>query len=105
MDLGDGEFLHGVGEASAIGNGRRAAHLPTVGVIRRNLLLAFPRLLLAALAAGMAQLNGGDRAHVLDHLGHACQAFDLRIFPSGADRYIVMGDIAMRLRKVTPLSV
>ena len=85
MDLGDAEFLHGIGETPTIGNGRRAAHLPTVGVIRRNLQLAFPRLLLAALAASMAELNRRDRPHVLDHLGHAGQAIDLRILPkSGA---------------------
>ena len=66
VDLGDRQFVHRVGVAPAIGDGGGAAHLPAIRVVRRELRLAVPGLLLAALAARVPELDRRHRAHVLD---------------------------------------
>ena len=79
LDLFDGQFMNRIGVATSIGDRRRAAHLPAVGMIGRQLQFALPRLQLAALAAGVAKLDGGHRTHVLDDRGHPRQALDLGV--------------------------
>src|SRR5438105_4756296 len=56
LDLVDRQRLDGIGVAAAIGDRRRAANLPAIGMIGRQLDLALPGLQLAALAARMAEL-------------------------------------------------
>ena len=86
MNLVNGEFMHSIGKAPAIWNGRGTAHLPAIGMVWGDLQLAFPRLLLASLATRMAQLNGRDRPHVLDHPDHTGHAFDLLVLPQPGTR-------------------
>jgi hypothetical protein len=58
MNLGNAQLLHGIGVTTAVGDGRGATNLPAALMIRGNLKLALPGLLLTALASGVAQLNG-----------------------------------------------
>ena len=81
VDLLDREGVDRKGVAPAIGNGRGGADLPAVGVIGRQLGFAFPRLFLAAFAAGVAELDGGNGTHVLDDGGDAGEALDLAVVP------------------------
>ena len=84
VDLGDREFLHRKSVTPAVGNRRRRLELPAIGMVWRQLRLAMPRLLLAALTPGVAQLNGRDRAHVLDNGGDPRQTVHLGIVVDAA---------------------
>src|SRR4051794_1863599 len=53
LDLVNRQRMDGIGVAAPIGDRRRAAHLPPVGMIGWQLDLALPRLRFAALAASV----------------------------------------------------
>jgi hypothetical protein len=77
-----------------------------------------PRGVLATLAPGVPELDRGHGTHVFDEAVDALPAHNLRVVPdagaacrgapvrpSGGERCIVIGDMTMRLRSVTSLSV
>jgi hypothetical protein len=73
MDLADfrlAERLHRLGEIAAIGQRRRPAHLPAVGVIRRQLGAALPRFQQAALADTYEEEMGEVRSLLKDIIKH-----------------------------------
>ena len=106
FDLLDGQFLDWVDVAAAtIGNGGRRDAGPAVRVVRRELLpgafgigAAVGRQF-AALAAGVAKLDGGHSAHPLDDRRDAGVALDLVVAPDagaggrgpavGGDRHLL----------------
>ncbi len=81
LNFDDGQLPDGQCVSPAMRNGRRTADLPPLRIIRRQLLLAVPWLLLAAAAAGVAELDGGDGAHILDEAGYPLQAGDVSVVP------------------------
>ena len=84
LDLGLRHGVHRVRVLAAVGDGRRTRDLPAVRMIRGQLRAALPGLEFAALAPGVAQLDAGHAAHVLDDFRDARQAFDLRVVVDAA---------------------
>ncbi|MCO5578383.1 hypothetical protein L7F22_032224 [Adiantum nelumboides] len=82
VDLVDGQLVHGVVVLRpAERHRRRSGGQPAVGMLGRELGLALPGELLAALAAGVGQLDPCDPAHRLDHGDGAGVPGDLVVAP------------------------